>query len=39
LKKLREELAGSQTQLRQFMVNKPVAETLEQQNRIARMQG
>lgn len=35
---LREELDSSQAQLRQFMVNRPVAETLEQQNRIARLQ-
>src|SRR3954466_14167824 len=38
LHKLREELTSSQAQLRQFMVNKPVADTLEQQNRIARLQ-
>lgn len=38
LGKLREELASSQAQLRQFMVNKPVADALEQQNRIARLQ-
>lgn len=38
LGRLREELATSQTQLRQFMVNRPVAEALEQQNRIARLQ-
>lgn len=38
LTKLREELVTSQAQLRQFMVNRPVAETMEQQNRIARLQ-
>ncbi len=38
LRKLREELESSETQLRQLMVNRPVAETLEQQNRIARLQ-
>jgi len=38
LGKLREELDTSQLQLRQLMVNRPVAETLEQQNRIARLQ-
>ncbi len=38
LGKLREELETSQLQLRQLMVNRPVAETLEQQNRIARLQ-
>ncbi|MBC7912189.1 MAG: HlyD family efflux transporter periplasmic adaptor subunit [Pyrinomonadaceae bacterium] len=38
LVKLREELATSRAQLRQLMVNRPVAETLEQQNRIGRLQ-
>ncbi len=38
LGKLREELATNQTQLRQAMANRPFAETLEQQNRIARLQ-
>jgi multidrug efflux pump subunit AcrA (membrane-fusion protein) len=38
LRKLREELESSESQLRQLMVNRPVAETLEQQNRIARLQ-
>jgi multidrug efflux pump subunit AcrA (membrane-fusion protein) len=38
LSKLREELETSQLQLRQLMVNRPVAETMEQQNRIARLQ-
>jgi len=38
LSKLSEELETSQSQLRQLMVNRPVAETLEQQNRIARLQ-
>jgi multidrug efflux pump subunit AcrA (membrane-fusion protein) len=38
LGKLREELETSRSQLRQLMVNRPVAETLEQQNRIARLQ-
>jgi multidrug efflux pump subunit AcrA (membrane-fusion protein) len=38
LAKLREELNTSQAQLRQFLVNRPVAESLEQQNRIARLQ-
>jgi multidrug efflux pump subunit AcrA (membrane-fusion protein) len=38
LSKLREELETSRSQLRQLMVNRPVAETLEQQNRIARLQ-
>jgi len=38
LTKLREELVTSEAQLRQYMVNRPVAETLEQQNRIARLQ-
>jgi multidrug efflux pump subunit AcrA (membrane-fusion protein) len=38
LTKLREELETSQLQLRQLMVNRPVGETLEQQNRIARLQ-
>lgn len=38
LNKLNEELETSQLQLRQSMVNRPVAETMEQQNRIARLQ-
>jgi len=38
LNKLREELETSQSQLAQLMVNRPLAETLEQQNRIARLQ-
>jgi multidrug efflux pump subunit AcrA (membrane-fusion protein) len=38
LRKLHEELETSESQLRQLMVNRPVAETLEQQNRIARLQ-
>jgi hemolysin D len=38
LSKLREEFAINQLQLRQSMVNRPVAETMEQQNRIARLQ-
>lgn len=37
--RLREELLTSQRQLRQLMVSSPVNETLEQQNRIARLQG
>jgi HlyD family secretion protein len=36
--KLREELSTSQSLLRQAMVSRPVAESLEQQNRIARLQ-
>ncbi len=39
LSKLREELESSQAQLRQLMVNRPVTETLEQQNKIANLQG
>ena len=38
LNKLREEFETNQLQLRQSMVNRPVTETLEQQNRIARLQ-
>lgn len=38
LGKLREELETSQAQLRQLMVNRPVTETLEQQNKIASLQ-
>jgi multidrug efflux pump subunit AcrA (membrane-fusion protein) len=38
LHKLREEFDSSQAALRQFMVNKPVIDTLEQQNQIARLQ-
>src|SRR5262249_4940311 len=38
LSKLREELTSSEAQLRQFMVAKPVADTLERENRIARLQ-
>lgn len=38
LSKLREELESSQAQLRQLMVNRPVTETLEQQNKIASLQ-
>jgi hemolysin D len=38
LNKLREEFDSSQEELRQFMVNKPLVDTLEQQNRIARLQ-
>jgi multidrug efflux pump subunit AcrA (membrane-fusion protein) len=38
LGKLREELVTNQTQLRQAMATRPFAETLEQQNRIARLQ-
>jgi multidrug efflux pump subunit AcrA (membrane-fusion protein) len=38
LTKLREELETSQAQLRQLMVNRPVTETLEQQNKIASLQ-
>jgi HlyD family secretion protein len=38
LSKLSEELETSQSQFRQLMVSRPVAETLEQQNRIARLQ-
>ena len=36
--RLREELQTSERQLRQLMVSRPVNETLEQQNRIARLQ-
>jgi len=36
--KLRQELESSQSQLRLIMVNRPISETLEQQNRIARLQ-
>lgn len=38
LKRLREELTGSEAQLRQFLANRPVTESLEQQNRISRLQ-
>lgn len=38
LSKLREELRTNQLQWRQSMVNRPLVETLEQQNRIARLQ-
>jgi len=38
LNKLRQELTTSQSQLAQMMVNRPFGETLEQQNRIARLQ-
>jgi multidrug efflux pump subunit AcrA (membrane-fusion protein) len=38
LSKLREELESSQAQLRQLMVNRPITETLEQQNKIASLQ-
>jgi hypothetical protein len=38
LNKLREELTTSEAQLRQLMVSRPVTETLEQQNRLARLQ-
>lgn len=38
LNKLRQELQTSQSQLRLMMVNGPIADTLEQQNRIARLQ-
>jgi hypothetical protein len=38
LGKLREELTTSESQLRQSMANRPVSETMEQQNRIARLQ-
>jgi multidrug efflux pump subunit AcrA (membrane-fusion protein) len=38
LNKLREELTTSQAQLRQLMVSRPITETLEQQNRMARLQ-
>jgi multidrug efflux pump subunit AcrA (membrane-fusion protein) len=37
--KLRQELEASQSQLRLMMVNRPINETLEQRNRIARLQG
>jgi len=36
--KLRQELETTQSQLRLMMVNRPVNDTLEQQNRIARLQ-
>jgi len=36
--KLRQELEASQSQLRLMMVNRPINETLEQRNRIARLQ-
>jgi hemolysin D len=39
LNKLREELTTSETQLRQLMVSRPITETLEQQNRLTRLQG
>lgn len=39
LNKLREELITSEAQLRQLMVSRPVTETLEQQNRLTRLQG
>lgn len=35
--RLREELQTSERQLRQLMVSRPVNETLEQQNRVARL--
>ena len=38
VRKLRQELETSQSQLTQMMVNRPLGETLEQQNRIARLQ-
>lgn len=38
LDKLREELDTSESQLRQSMVSRPLTETQEQQNRIARLQ-
>lgn len=38
LDKLHQELTTSETQLRQLMVSRPVTETLEQQNRLARLQ-
>jgi len=38
LGKLREELTTSESQLRQSMAGRPFTETLEQQNRIARLQ-
>src|SRR5262249_3743656 len=36
--KLRQELETSKSQLRLMMVNRPIGDTLEQQNRIARLQ-
>ncbi len=36
--KLRQELEVSQSQLRLMMVNRPISDTLEQRNRIARLQ-
>jgi multidrug efflux pump subunit AcrA (membrane-fusion protein) len=36
--KLRQELGMSQSQLRVMMVKQPISDTLEQQNRIARLQ-
>jgi multidrug efflux pump subunit AcrA (membrane-fusion protein) len=38
LSKLRQELEGSQSQLRLLLVKGPVSDALEQQNRIARLQ-
>ena len=38
LAKLKEELETSELQFRQSMVNRPIQETLEEQNKIARLQ-